>query len=69
MSTHPLQRLEPADNPLLTLIFDRVDDSMLLEIAKNDLYTSLERLFGFDRGYHGTFYKSFDPTQLDCAII
>jgi hypothetical protein len=36
MSTNPLQRLEPADRPLLTLIFDRVDDSMLLEIAKAD---------------------------------
>jgi hypothetical protein len=35
-STNPLQRLEPADNPLLALIFDRVDDSMLLEIAKAD---------------------------------
>ncbi len=36
MPTNPLQRLEPADNPLLALIFDRVDDSMLLEIAKSD---------------------------------
>jgi hypothetical protein len=36
MSSNPIERLEPADNPLLTLIFDRVDDSMLLEIAKAD---------------------------------
>jgi hypothetical protein len=36
MSTNPLQRLEPADRPLLTLIFDRVDDSMLVEIANAD---------------------------------
>jgi hypothetical protein len=36
MSTNPLQRLEPTDKPLLTLIFDRVDDSMLVEIAKAD---------------------------------
>lgn len=36
MSTNPLHRLEPDDNPLLTLIFNRVDDSMLVEIAKAD---------------------------------
>jgi hypothetical protein len=36
MSTDPLESLEPADSPLLTLIFDRVDDSMLLEIARSD---------------------------------
>jgi hypothetical protein len=36
MSTNPLQRLEPTDKPLLTLIFDRVDDSMLVEIANAD---------------------------------
>lgn len=36
MSTTPLQRLEPADSVLLALIFDRVDDSMLVEIAKAD---------------------------------
>lgn len=36
MSTNPLQSLEPADNPLLTLIFQHVDDSMLLEIANAD---------------------------------
>jgi hypothetical protein len=36
MSTNPLQRLEPADNPLLALIFDRADDLMLVEIANAD---------------------------------
>jgi hypothetical protein len=36
MSINPLQSLEPTDNLLLALIFDRVDDSMLLEIAKAD---------------------------------
>ena len=35
-STTPLQRLEPADNLLLALIFNRVDDSMLIKIAKTD---------------------------------
>jgi 2-polyprenyl-3-methyl-5-hydroxy-6-metoxy-1,4-benzoquinol methylase len=33
---NPLQRLEPIDIPLLTLIFDHVDDSMLAEIANSD---------------------------------
>jgi hypothetical protein len=36
MSTHPLDRLGSADRPLLDLIFDRVDDAMLLEIARAD---------------------------------
>jgi hypothetical protein len=36
MSTHPLDCLEPSDRPLLNLIFDRVDDSMLAEIATYD---------------------------------
>ena len=36
MSINPLQSLEPTDNLLLALIFERVDDSMLLEIAKAD---------------------------------
>jgi hypothetical protein len=36
MSINPLQSLEPTDNLLLVLIFDRVDDSMLLEIARSD---------------------------------
>lgn len=36
MSTNPLQRLEPADHPLLALIFEHLDDSMLVEIAKAD---------------------------------
>lgn len=35
-STTAFQRLEPADNLLLALIFNRVDDSMLIEIAKAD---------------------------------
>jgi hypothetical protein len=42
MLTNPLQRLEPADNPLLTLIFEHVDDSMLLEIAKADYGNDVE---------------------------
>jgi hypothetical protein len=36
MLTHPLDCLEPSDQPLLDLIFDRVDDSMLAEIAMCD---------------------------------
>jgi hypothetical protein len=36
MSTHPLDCLEPSDRPLLDLVFDRVDDSMLLEMARAD---------------------------------
>jgi hypothetical protein len=36
MSTHPLDCLEPSDRPLLDLVFDRVDDSMLAEIATYD---------------------------------
>jgi hypothetical protein len=36
MSIHPLDGLEPADWPLLDLIFNRVDDSMLAEIAIKD---------------------------------
>jgi hypothetical protein len=36
MSNHPLDYLESSDRPLLDLIFDRVDDSMLAEIAAYD---------------------------------
>lgn len=50
MSTHPpvhellllANCLEPADRPLLDLIFDRVDDSMLLEIARCDYGDDVE---------------------------
>jgi hypothetical protein len=42
MSTHLLDRLEPADRPLLDLIFDRVDDSMLAEIAICDYGDDVE---------------------------
>lgn len=36
MSTHPLDCLESSDRPLLDLIFEHVDDSMLAEIAVCD---------------------------------
>ena len=36
MSTTPLQRLELADDLLLVLNFDRVDDSMVVEMAEAD---------------------------------
>jgi hypothetical protein len=36
MSNHPLDYLEPSDRPLLDLIFEQVDDSMLAEIAIYD---------------------------------
>jgi hypothetical protein len=36
MSTHPLNYLEPSDRSLLDIAFDRVDDSMLLEMARAD---------------------------------
>jgi hypothetical protein len=36
MSTHPLDCLEPSDRSLLDLVFDRVDDAMLAEIAMCD---------------------------------
>jgi hypothetical protein len=50
MSTHPpipellllANCLEPAERPLLDLIFDRVDDSMLLEIARCDYGDDVE---------------------------
>jgi hypothetical protein len=42
MSTHPLDLLEPSDRPLLDLIFDRVDDSMLAEIAMCDYGDDVE---------------------------
>jgi hypothetical protein len=42
MLTNPLQRLEPADNRLLALIFEHVDDSMLLEIAQADYGEDVE---------------------------
>jgi hypothetical protein len=42
MSTHPLDYLEPADRLLLDLVFDRVDDSMLLEIARCDYGDDVE---------------------------
>lgn len=36
MSSDPLQHLDPSADPLLQLIFQQVDDSMLLEIAEAD---------------------------------
>jgi hypothetical protein len=36
MSTHPLNCLEPSDRPLLDLIVEHIDDSMLAEIAIKD---------------------------------
>jgi hypothetical protein len=36
MSIHPLDDLEASDRPLLALIFEHVDDSMLAEIAISD---------------------------------
>ena len=42
MLTNPLQRLEPIHNPLLVLIFEHVDDSMLLEIAQADYGEDVE---------------------------
>jgi hypothetical protein len=60
MSTNPLQRLEPSDKPLPTLIFDRVDDSMLLEIAKSD--------YGDDVDTHLTALK-FRKTEWGVILI
>ncbi len=42
MSTHPLDSIEPSDRPLLDLLFERVDDSMLTEIAKWDYGNDVE---------------------------
>jgi hypothetical protein len=42
MSTNPLERLEPADNPLLTIVSEHVDNSTLLEIAKADYGEDVE---------------------------
>lgn len=42
MSTHPLDYLESSDRPLLDLIFDQVDDSMLVEIAMCDYGDDVE---------------------------
>jgi hypothetical protein len=42
MSTHPLDCLEPADRPLLDLIFGHIDDAMLLEIARCDYGDDVE---------------------------
>jgi hypothetical protein len=42
MSNHPLDCLAPTDQPLLDLIGDRVDDSMLLEIARCDYGDDVE---------------------------
>jgi hypothetical protein len=42
MSTHPLDCLEQSARPLLDLIFDRVDDSMLAEIAICDYGDDVE---------------------------
>lgn len=42
MSTHPLDCLEPTDRSLLDLLFDRVDDAMLMEIAMCDYGHDIE---------------------------
>jgi hypothetical protein len=42
MSEHPLDHLESSDRPLLDLVFDRVDDSMLAEIAIYDYGDDVE---------------------------
>jgi hypothetical protein len=42
MSTHPLDCLEPAAWPLFDLIIERIDDAMLLEIARCDYGDDVE---------------------------
>jgi hypothetical protein len=42
MSTHPLDYLEPADRPLLDIVFGHIDDAMLLEIARCDYGNDVE---------------------------
>jgi hypothetical protein len=42
MSTHPLDCLEPSDQPLLNLIVEHIDDAMLLEIARCDYGDDVE---------------------------
>jgi hypothetical protein len=42
MSDSLLQRLAPADEPLLTLIFQHIDDSMLTVISKADFGDSAD---------------------------
>ncbi len=42
MSNHPLDSLEPSDRSLLDVIFDRVDDAMLMEIAMCDCGDDVE---------------------------
>jgi hypothetical protein len=42
MSVHPLNCLEPSDRPLLDLIFEHIDDSMLAEIAIRDYGNDVE---------------------------
>jgi hypothetical protein len=42
MSTHPLDCLESSDRPLLALVCDRIDDAMLLEIARADYGDDVE---------------------------
>jgi hypothetical protein len=42
MSNHPLDCLAPTDQPLLDILGDRVDDSMLLEIARCDYGDDVE---------------------------
>ena len=38
MLSNPLQQLEPTDCQLLVLIFEHIDDGMLVEIAKADKF-------------------------------
>jgi hypothetical protein len=42
MSTHPLDCLEPSDQPLLDLMVEHIDDAMLLEIARCDYGDDVE---------------------------
>jgi hypothetical protein len=42
MLTHFLDQLEPSDQPLLDLIFEHVDDSMLFDMAKADYGDDVE---------------------------
>jgi hypothetical protein len=42
MSTHPLDCLEPSDQPLLDLMVEHIDDAMLLKIARCDYGDDVE---------------------------
>jgi hypothetical protein len=42
MPTHPLDYLEPSDQPLLDLMVEQIDDAMLLKIARCDYGDDVE---------------------------